>query len=49
MLPRGEAKAETLRIRVTPRELRGFGAKARAEGKTVSEWVRSALLAAAGV
>ena len=42
-LPKGEAKAETLRIRVTPSELRGYGAKAKAGKQTVSEWIRSTL------
>ena len=45
-LPKGEAKAETLRIRVTPAELREFGAKAKGQGQTVSQWVRSTLMAA---
>jgi len=45
-LPKGEAKAETLRIRVTPSELKAFGAKAKASGQTVSEWIRSTLNAA---
>jgi hypothetical protein len=42
-LPKGEAKAETLRIRVTASELKGYGAKAKASGQTVSEWIRSTL------
>jgi len=42
-LPKGEAKAETLRIRVTPGELKGFAAKAKASGQTVSEWIRTTL------
>jgi len=45
-LPKGEAKAETLRIRVTSGELKGFGAKAKTKGQSVSEWVRSTLMAA---
>jgi predicted HicB family RNase H-like nuclease len=42
-LPKGEAKAETLRIRVTPSELRGYAAKAKASKLSVSEWIRSTL------
>lgn len=42
-LPKGEAKGETLRIRVTPSELKGYGAKAKASGLSVSEWIRSTL------
>ena len=45
-LPKGEAKAETLRIRVTPSELRGYGIKAKTGKQTVSEWIRSTLNAA---
>jgi hypothetical protein len=42
-LPKGEAKGETLRIRVTPSELRTFEATAKAKKQTVSEWIRSTL------
>jgi hypothetical protein len=42
-LPKGEAKAETLRIRVTASELKAFGAKAKASKQTVSDWVRSTI------
>jgi predicted HicB family RNase H-like nuclease len=45
-LPKGEAKGETLRIRVTPNELRGYGAKAKTGKQSVSEWIRSTLNAA---
>jgi hypothetical protein len=45
-LPKGSAKAETLRIRVTPAELRTFEATAKAKKQTVSEWIRSTLGAA---
>ena len=45
-LPKGSAKAEMLRIRVTPSELRGYGAKAKTGKQTVSEWIRSTLNAA---
>jgi len=40
-LPKGSAKAETLRIRVTPAELRTFETTAKAHKQTVSEWIRS--------
>lgn len=43
-LPKGSAKAETLRIRVTTAELRAFAGLAKANKQTVSEWVRSTLL-----
>jgi hypothetical protein len=42
-LAKGNAKAETLRIRVTPTELRTFEATAKAKKQTVSEWIRSTL------
>jgi predicted HicB family RNase H-like nuclease len=45
-LPKGEAKAETLRIRVTPSELRGYGAMAKDSKQSVSEWIRGTLNAA---
>jgi hypothetical protein len=45
-LPKGEAKAETLRIRVTPSELRNLAVKAKARKQTVSELIRSMLNAA---
>jgi hypothetical protein len=42
-LPKGSAKAETLRIRVTPSELRTIEATAKAKKLSVSEWIRSTL------
>ena len=45
-LPKGSAKAETLRIRVTPSELRTFAGLAKARKQTISEWIRSTLRAA---
>lgn len=45
-LPKGQAKAGTLRVRVTPEELRTIEAKAKATKQTVSEWIRSTLNAA---
>ena len=44
-LPKGNAKAGTLRVRVTPDELRAIEAAAKANDKTVSEWIRSMLRA----
>jgi hypothetical protein len=41
-LPKGEAKSEMVRARVTPSEYRAIAAKAGKEG--VSEWARRALL-----
>ena len=45
-LPKGEAKAGTLRVRVTPEELRGIESRAKAKNQTVSEWIRGTLNAA---
>ena len=45
-LPKGEAKAGTLRVRVTPEELSQIEARAKARNQTVSEWIRSTLSAA---
>jgi hypothetical protein len=44
-LPKGEAKGETLRIRVTPSELKEYATKAKASKQTVSNWVRGAAMA----
>jgi hypothetical protein len=45
-LPKGIAKAETLRIRVTPANLRAIEALAKARKQPVSDWIRSTLSAA---
>jgi predicted HicB family RNase H-like nuclease len=45
-LPKGEAKQGTLRVRVTPDELRAIEAKAKSAKQSVSEWIRSTLNAA---
>jgi len=45
--PKGQAKAGTLRVRVTPEELKTIETKAKAANQTVSEWIRSKLNAAA--
>lgn len=44
-LPKGHAKAGTLRVRVTPDELRLIEGKAKHHKKTVSEWIRGMLMA----
>ena len=44
-LPKGSAKGEMLRIRVTADELRTIEAEAKASGKTRSEYIRGKLLA----
>jgi hypothetical protein len=45
-LPKGAAKAETLRIRVTPEEMKAIESRARIKKQTISEWIRSTLDAA---
>lgn len=45
-LPKGEAKAAMLRIRVTADESKAYDAAARAKKQTISEWIRSTLNAA---
>lgn len=45
-LPKGRAKAEFLRVRITHDELRAYEAAARGKKQTVSEWARSTLNAA---
>ena len=45
-LPKGDAKDETLRIRVTPNELRAIESAARGKKQSVSGWIRSTLNAA---
>jgi uncharacterized protein (DUF1778 family) len=47
VLPNEEAKREMLRIRVTSKELRKIVAAAQAKGQTVSQFIRSKLLATA--
>ena len=43
-LPKGDAKAIMLRVRITPDELRAVEVKARENNQTVSEWVRTRLI-----
>jgi predicted HicB family RNase H-like nuclease len=45
-LPKGQAKVGTLRIRVTPDELRAIESTAKGKKQSVSEWIRSTLNAA---
>lgn len=45
-LPKGDAKAEMLRVRATPDELRAFDKAAKASNQKRSEWIRSTLNAA---
>jgi hypothetical protein len=43
-LPKGHAKAGTLRVRVTPEELRTIEAEAKNRKQTVSEWIREVVM-----
>jgi predicted HicB family RNase H-like nuclease len=45
-LPKGHAKAGTLRVRVTPDELQSIESAAKTKKQSVSEWIRSTLSAA---
>jgi uncharacterized protein (DUF1778 family) len=45
-LPKGDAKAVMLRVRVTPDERKTIEMAARARNQKTSEWIRSALAAA---
>jgi predicted HicB family RNase H-like nuclease len=45
-LPKGQAKAGMLRIRVTPEELRAIESASKSKKQSMSEWIRSALNAA---
>jgi uncharacterized protein (DUF1778 family) len=47
-LPNGSAKAEMLRIRVTPDERKAIDAAAKAKSQSRSDWIRSTLTAAIG-
>jgi len=42
-LPKGNAKAATVRVRSTPNELRSYELAARTSKQTLSEWIRSML------
>jgi hypothetical protein len=43
-LPKGDAKAIMLRVRITPDELTAVEKAAKENNQTVSEWVRSRLI-----
>jgi hypothetical protein len=45
-LAKGNAKAEMLRVRATPDELKAFDRAAKAKGQKRSEWIRETLNAA---
>jgi predicted HicB family RNase H-like nuclease len=45
-LPKGQAKVGTLRIRVTPEELRAIESAAKGKKQSTSEWIRGTLNAA---
>ena len=47
-LPKGNAKAVMLRVRITPDERTAIEKLAKAKGQTASEWIRSTLNAAIG-
>ena len=46
-LPKGNAKAAMLRVRLTPDELQTIEAAAKASKQSVSDWIRSKLAATA--
>jgi predicted HicB family RNase H-like nuclease len=46
MLPKGNAKAATVRVRSTPNELRAYEAAAKSKKQSLSEWIRNTLNAA---
>jgi uncharacterized protein (DUF1778 family) len=45
-LPKGDAKAEFLRIRVRPDERKAIESAAKSKKQSASEWIRSTLNAA---
>lgn len=48
-LPKGDAKAATVRVRSTSSELRSYEASAKAKKQSLSDWIRSTLNAAVAV
>jgi predicted HicB family RNase H-like nuclease len=42
-LPKGNAKAATVRVRSTPNELRAYEMAAKAQKQSLSEWIRNTL------
>ena len=47
-LPKGSAKAGTLRVRVTPDELQAIERAAKATGQTMSQYIRGKIIAIEG-
>ncbi len=45
-LPKGQAKGRIVPVRFNPEDLKRVSSAAKAEGKTISEWIRSAVNAA---
>jgi len=45
-LPKGDAKAVFLRVRITPDERKAIEVKAKTGNQSVSEWIRKVLYAA---
>jgi hypothetical protein len=45
-MAKGEAKGKIVPVRFTNEALKAIGAKAKSDGKTVSEWIRSTVNAA---
>ena len=45
-LPKGEAKASPLQIRLSPDDRKAVERAAKAKDQTVSEWIRSAMQSA---
>jgi predicted HicB family RNase H-like nuclease len=43
VLPKGNAKAETVRVRSTPNELRAYEMAAKTKKQSLSEWIRNTL------
>jgi predicted HicB family RNase H-like nuclease len=48
VLPKGNAKAATIRVRSTPNELRAYEMAAKSGNQSLSEWVRKTLNSAVG-
>ncbi|MGH9617052.1 MAG: plasmid mobilization protein [Acidobacteriaceae bacterium] len=47
-LPKGDAKGKFLRVRITPEESTAIEMAAKANGQTVSDWIRNILANALG-
>ena len=46
ILPKGEAKAKIMPVRLNPDDRKRIEKAAKTKGQTVSQWVRSTLMAA---